>query len=95
MEDTPLWSFAIDKLNRAIYYIVHKGQKGARKGTHNKADITSTSTALYLIDTLVKHRQANPYTRTPKIRQYRFSLASGSALGKAFFLYTREVFASK
>ena len=44
---------------------------------------------------LVKYRQVNPYTQTPKIRQYRFSLASGSALGKAFFLYTCEVFTSK
>ena len=44
---------------------------------------------------LVKYRQVNPYTQTPKIRQYGFSLALGLALGKAFFPYTREVFASK
>ena len=31
VEDTPLWSFAMDKLNRAIYYMVHKEQKGDRK----------------------------------------------------------------
>ena len=56
VEDTPLWSFAIDKLNRAIYYMVYKGQKGARKGIYNKVDITSTFTALYLVDILVKHK---------------------------------------
>ena len=53
----------MDKLNRAIYikwYI--KDRKGARKQIYNKADNTSTFTALYLVDMLVKHRQANPYT---------------------------------
>ena len=42
VEDTPLWSFAIDKLNRAIHYMVYKGQKGARKRIYIKANITST-----------------------------------------------------
>ena len=42
VEDTPLWFFAIDKLNRAIHYIVHKGQRGARKRIHIKANITGT-----------------------------------------------------
>ena len=32
----------MDKLNRAIYYIVYKGQRGARKRTYIKANITST-----------------------------------------------------
>ena len=93
--------------------MVHKGQRRARKGTHNKTDITSTSTVLYLADMLVKHRQVNPYTDTQdkEITRYGFSLALGPALGsalksalgsalglalgKAFFLYTRKVFASK
>ena len=62
---------------------------------------TSISIALHLADILVKHRQANPYTDTygGKIIRYRFSLALrlalGSALGKAFFLYTCKVFVSK
>ena len=56
-------------------------------------DNTGTSIVLHLIDILVKYRQANPYTDTHsgKIIRYRFSLA----LSKAFFLYTRKVFASK
>ena len=83
-----------------------KDKKGARKRIYNnKAGNTSTSTALHLIDILVKHRQTNPYTDTygGKIIKYRFSLALGlalgsalgSALGKAFFLYTCKVFAFK
>ena len=63
MEDTPLWSFAMDKLNGAIYikwYI--KDRKGARKWIYNKADNTGTFTALYLVDMLVKYRQVNLYT---------------------------------
>ena len=51
----------MDKLNRAIYYIVYKGQKGARKWVYNKADITSTFIVLHLADILVKYKQANPY----------------------------------
>ena len=68
---------------------------------YNKADNTSTFIALYLTDTLVKHRQANPYidTHGGKIIRYGFSLALGLALGpvlgKAFFLYIRKVFVSK
>ena len=68
-------------------------------------DNTGTFIALHLVDMLVKHRQANPYTDTHggKIIRYRFSLALrlalGSALrlvlGKAFFLYTCKVFVSK
>ena len=69
----------MDKLNRAIqYYMVHKGQKGARKRIYNnKADNTGTSIALHLADTLVKHGQANPYTDTQdeEMTRYRFSLA--------------------
>ena len=42
IKDTPLWSFTIDKLNRAIHYIVYKGQKGARERIYIKANITST-----------------------------------------------------
>ena len=42
--------------------MVYKGQKGARKWIYNKADITSTFIALYLVDILVKYKQANPYT---------------------------------
>ena len=94
MEDTPLWSFAIDKLDGAIdikWYI--KDRKGARKRIYNKVDNTGTSIALHLVDMLVKHGQVNPYTDTHgrKMTGYRFSLA----LGKAFFLYTCKVFASK
>ena len=81
-------------------------KKGARKRIYyNKADNTSTSIVLHLVDILVKYRQINPYTGThsEKITRYRFSLALGLALGsalrlalgKAFFLYTRKVFASK
>ena len=60
-----------------------KDKKGARKRIYNKADNTSTFTALYLADILVKHRQVNPYTDTygRKIIKYRFSLALGLALG--------------
>jgi len=81
--------------------MVHKGQRGARKWIHNKADITGTFMvlfmALHLADTLVKHGQANPYTdiQDKKTTRCGFSLASGSASGKAFFPYTRKVFASK
>ena len=77
--------------------MVHKGQRGARKRIHNEADITGTFMALHLVDTLVKHGQANPYTdiKEKKMTRYGFSLALGSASGKAFFLYTRKVFASK
>ena len=32
----------MDKLNRAIYYMVHKGQRGARKWIYIKANITNT-----------------------------------------------------
>ena len=32
----------MDKLNRAIYYIVYKGQRGAKKRIYIKANITST-----------------------------------------------------
>ena len=39
-----------------------KDKKGARKRIYNnKADNTGTFIELYLADTLVKHRQANPY----------------------------------
>ena len=78
-----------------------KDKKEARKRIYNKADNISTFTALYLADTLVKHRQANPYTDTygGKITRYRFSLtlglALGAALGKVFFLYICKVFVSK
>ena len=42
-----------------------KDKKGARKRIYNnKADNTSTSTALHLADMLVKYRQANPYTNS-------------------------------
>ena len=62
VEDTPLWSFAMDKLNGAIYIKWYtKDRKGARKRIYNKADNTSTSTAPYLADMLVKYGQANPY----------------------------------
>ena len=68
MEDTPLWSFTIDKLNGAIdikWYI--KDRKGARKRIYNKADNTGTFIALHLADTLVKYRQANkPLHRHPR-----------------------------
>ena len=39
-----------------------KDRKGARRRIYNKADNTGTFIALHLADTLVKHRQANPYT---------------------------------
>ena len=42
--------------------MVHKGQRGTKKWIYNKADSISTFIALYLADTLVKHRQVNPYT---------------------------------
>ena len=44
-----------------IYYIVYKGQKGARKWIYNKVDITNTFIALHFVNILIKHRQANPY----------------------------------
>ena len=45
---------------------------------------------------LVKHRQANPYTDSYSKRRQDIGFPlSGVSLGKAFFLYTREVFASK
>ena len=82
-----------------------KDKKGARKRIYNKVDNTSTFIALHLIDILVKHRQANPYTNTRggRIIKYRFSLALKLALGlalrlvlgKAFFLYTCKVFVFK
>ena len=79
----------MDKLNGAIYtkqYI--KDKKGAKKRIYNKADNTSTSIALHLVDILVKHRQVNPYTDThgERIIRYRFSLALGLALGSALRL---------
>ena len=46
----------MDKLNGAIYYIIYKRQKGARKWIYNKVDITSTSIALHLINILVKYK---------------------------------------
>ena len=78
-----------------------KDRKGARKQIYNKADNTSTFIVLHLVDILVKHRQANPYTDTRgrRIIRYRFSLALGPALGlalsKVLFLYTCKVFAFK
>ena len=80
-----------------------KDKKGAKKQIYNKANntICSTFIALHLVDILVKHRQVNPYTDTHggRIIKYRFSLtlrpALGLALSKAFFLYTRKVFAFK
>ena len=60
-------------------------------------DNTGTFIALYLVDILVKYKQANPYTDTygGKIIRYRFflalRLALGLALGKVFFLYTCKV----
>ena len=39
-----------------------KDKKGAKKWIYNKADNTSTFTALHLADMLVKYRQVNPYT---------------------------------
>ena len=101
MEDTPLQSFTINKLNRAIYYIVYKRYKKAKKWIYNKVDIINIFIVLYLINILVKYRQVNPYidTHSGKIIRYRFSLTLGSALGlvlgKALFLYTRKVFAFK
>ena len=64
--------------------------------THSVTDNTGTSTALYLADTLVKHKQANPYTDgySKRWQDIGFPLP-GVSPGKAFFLYTREVFASK
>ena len=48
MEDTPLWSFAMDKLNKVIHYIIYKGQREARKRIYIKANITNTySITLY------------------------------------------------
>ena len=75
-------------------YGTQRTKKGARKRIYyNKVDNTGTFTALHLADMLVKHGQANPYmdTHGGKMTRYRFSLA----LGKALFLYTRKVFASK
>ena len=81
-----------------IHHMVHKGQKGARKWIYNnKADITGTFIALHLADTLVKYRQAKTPTwiATPKDNKIQVFPYLGLASGKAFFLYTREVFASK
>ena len=85
----------MDKLNGAIYTIWYTKDKEELGSRHTLRQISLVLVALHYTDTLVKYRQANPYTQTPKIRQHRFSLALGSALGKAFFLYTCEVFASK
>ena len=95
MEDTPLWFFTMDKLNGAIYIIWYTKDKKELGSGHILRQISLVLVALHYIDTLVKYGQANPYTRTPKTRRHGFSLALGSASGKAFFPYTREVFASK
>jgi hypothetical protein len=85
----------MDKLNGAIYTIWYTKDKEELGSGHTLRQISLVLVALHYTDTLVKHGQANPYTRTPKTRRHGFSLASGSASGKAFFPYTREVFASK
>ena len=85
----------MDKLNGAIYTIWYTKDKEELGSGHTSRQILLVLVVLHCIGILVKHRQANPYTQTPKIRRHGFSLALGSALGKAFFPYTREVFASK
>ena len=73
-----------------------KDKKGARKRIYNKVDNTGISTALHLADILVKYRQANPYTDGYSKRRQDIGFPlPGVSLGKAFFLYTREVFAFK
>ena len=78
--------------------MVYKGQKGARKWIYNnKADITGIFIVLHLIDMLVKYRQVKTPIQivTPKDNKIQVFLYLGVALGKAFFLYTCEVFVSK
>ena len=58
----------MDKLNGAIYtiwYIKDKEELGSR---HTSRQISLVFIVLHCTGTLVKYRQANPYTRTPKIR---------------------------
>ena len=81
-----------------IHYIIYKGQRGARKWIYNnKADITSTFIALHLANILVKYRQAKTpiWIATPKDNKIQVFPYLGLALGKAFFLYTCEVFTFK
>ena len=81
----------MDKLNGAIYTIWYTKDKEELGSGHTSRQISLVLVALHYTDTLVKHGQVNPYTRTPKTRRHGFFFA----LGKAFFPYTREVFASK
>ena len=81
-----------------IHYIIHKRQRGARKWIYNnKADITGTFIALHLVDMLVKYRQAKTPIQIATLKDNKIQVFPylGLALGKVFFLYTREVFASK
>ena len=68
MENTPLWSFTIDKLNGAIYTIWYIKDKKELESRHTSRQISLVLIALHYIDILVKYRQVNPYTQTPKIR---------------------------
>ena len=81
-----------------IHHIVYKGQRGAKKQIYNnKADITNTFIAFHLADMLVKYRQAKTPIQiaTPTDNKIQVFSYLGVALGKAFFLYTCEVFAFK
>ena len=68
VEDTPLWSFTMDKLNGAIYTIWYTKDKEELGSGHTLRQILLVLIVLYYTDMLVKYRQANPYTQTPKIR---------------------------
>ena len=78
--------------------MVYKGQRRAKKWRYNnKADITSTFIALHFADILVKYRQAKTPIQIAILKDDKIQVFPylGLALGKVFFLYTREVFASK
>ena len=61
VEDTPLWSFAMDKLNGAIYTIWYIKDKKELGSGHILRQISLVLIALHYIDILVKYRQVNPY----------------------------------
>ena len=75
-----------------------KGQKGARKRTHNEAHITSTC-GITPCRYVGKAWQANPSMDSKEQERRQdvgFSLLRGLWIsGRAFFPHTREVFASK
>ena len=64
---------------------------------NNKADITSTFIALYFIDILIKYKQVKTPIQIATLKNNKIQVFPylKLVLGKAFFLYTYEVFTSK